>query len=478
MATSPLPSQSEDFPGWYGEVVRRAGLAENSLARGAMVIKPYGFAIWEAIQRGLDDRIKATGHENLYFPLLMPQRLLEREADHVEGFAPEVYAVTHAGGKPLEEPLVVRPTSEAIIWATYARWIQSYRDLPLLYNQWANVMRAELRPRLFLRTTEFLWQEGHTAHETGREAREEALRILHEVYADVAERVMAMPVLRGRKSASERFPGAVETYTIEALMRDGKALQAGTSHDLGQNFARAFGVTFLDREGKEQHAYASSWGSSTRLVGGLIMTHGDAAGLRLPPAVAPVQVVIVPIHRGDDGRTRVVEAAERERARLVAAGVRARVDDRDERPGFKFHDWELRGVPVRVEIGPRDLDEGRAVIARRDVAGKSEVPLERLPDEAVALLAQVQAQLLDEALAFRASHTLETDDYAELREFLAGAGGFGVAGWCGDAACEQEVKEQTKATIRCLPIEPEPVSRACVVCGGAATERATWAQSY
>src|ERR671914_1598514 len=311
MSRHSLPRQSIDFPAWYGEVVRRARLAESSLVRGAMVIKPYGYAIWEAIQRALDERIKATGHENVYFPLLVPSTVLDRERELVEGFAPEVAVVTHAGGKKLEEPLVIRPTSEAVIWATYARWVQSYRDLPLLYNQWANVVRWELRPRLFLRTTEFLWQEGHTAHETADEAMAEALRILEDVYADTAERVLALPVLRGRKSASERFPGAVETFAIEGLMRDGKALQAGTSHYLGQNFARAYNVRFTDRNAEQQYAYATSWGASTRLVGGVIMAHGDDTGLRLPPAVAPVQAVIVPIFRTDDERGRVLEVCQR-----------------------------------------------------------------------------------------------------------------------------------------------------------------------
>jgi prolyl-tRNA synthetase len=333
-----LPSFADDFPGWYQEVVRQADLAENSLVRGTMVIKPYGYAIWEAIRDALDTRFKGTGHQNLYFPMFIPLRLLEREKEHVEGFAPEFAMVTHAGGEELGEPLVVRPTSETIIWDTYAKWVQSYRDLPLLYNQWANVVRWELRPRLFLRTTEFLWQEGHTAHETSNEAMAEALRILQDVYADTAEQVLAIPVLCGRKSASERFPGAVETFAIEALMRDGKALQAGTSHYLGQNFARAYNVRFTGRSGKEQYAYATSWGASTRLVGGLIMAHGDDTGLRLPPAVAPYQIVIVPISSVDGGWTRVREASEGLATTLRAAGLRVRLDDREEiRPGVKFN---------------------------------------------------------------------------------------------------------------------------------------------
>src|SRR4051812_37389207 len=373
-----LPKQSTDFPAWYGEVVRRAGLAESSPVRGAMVIKPYGYAIWEAIQRELDDRIKATGHENVYFPLLVPASVLAQEGDLVEGFAPEVAVVTEAGGKPLEEPLAVRPTSEAMIWATYGRWMQSYRDLPLRYNQWANVVRWELRPRLFLRTTEFLWQEGHTPHETEAEGLAEALTSPPDGYADTIESVLAIPVLRGRKSESERFPGAVDTYTLEALMRDGKALQAATAHYLGQGFARAFDVRYTGRDGSEQYPYATSWGATTRLVGGLVMTHGDDRGLRLPPRVAPHQVVIVPISRADD-RAAVLEVAAAVAADVRAAGVRVQFDDRPEhRPGFKFHEWELKGVPLRIEIGGRDLAAGGRTRARRDTRGKQQVPFPRV----------------------------------------------------------------------------------------------------
>ncbi len=394
MSTAALPTQSNDFPAWYGEVVRRAELAENSSVRGAMIIKPYGYAIWEAIQRALDDRIKATGHENLYFPLLMPASVLAQEGELVEGFAPEVAVVTEAGGKRLEEPLAVRPTSEALIWSTYGRWMQSYRDLPLLYNQWANVVRWELRPRLFLRTTEFLWQEGHTAHETAQEAVAEALTILHDVYADTIENVLAIPVLRGRKSESERFPGAVDTYTLEALMRDGKALQAATSHYLGQGFARTYGVRFAGRDGTEQYAYGTSWGATTRLVGGVVMAHGDDRGLRLPPRVAPQQVVIVPITRGDED-ARVHECAAAVADELRAAGVRVRVDDRPEhRPGFKFNESELKGVPLRLEIGARDLAAGTVTLARRDTGDKQPIPLPRVADASVELLGEMQSSLL------------------------------------------------------------------------------------
>jgi prolyl-tRNA synthetase len=479
-AATAIPTQSADFPAWYGDVVRRAELAENSPVRGAMIIKPYGYAIWEAIQRELDDRIKATGHENLYFPLLQPVSVLAQEGELVEGFAPEVALVTEAGGRPLEEPLAIRPTSEALIWSTYGRWIQSYRDLPLLYNQWANVVRWELRPRLFLRTTEFLWQEGHTAHETGEEALAEALTILHDVYADTVETVLAMPVLRGRKSAGERFPGAEETYTLEALMRDGKALQAATSHYLGQGFARTYDVRYTARDGTDRHPYATSWGASTRLVGGVVMTHGDDRGLRLPPRVAPHQVVIVPIPGRDDQRG-VLEAAAGLAAALRAAGVRARVDDRAEhRPGFKFNEWELKGVPLRIELGDRDLDAGVVTVARRDTGEKQQIPIEGAPAAIGELLAGVQASLFAEAHAERERRTLRSPaDCAELTEYLAGAGGLAEAPWCGGEACEARVKAESSATIRCLPLAVRSGDRdACIVCGRPAVTTAVWAQAY
>ncbi|HEY4348964.1 MAG TPA: proline--tRNA ligase [Gaiellaceae bacterium] len=479
MSTNPLPDQSSDFPAWYGEVVRRAGLAENSAVRGTMVIKPHGYAIWETIQRELDDRIKATGHENLYFPLLMPASVLAQEGDLVEGFAPEVAVVTEAGGKKLEEPLVVRPTSEALIWSTYARWVQSYRDLPLLYNQWANVVRWERRPRLFLRTSEFLWQEGHTAHETEEEAIAETLTILHDVYADTIENVLAIPVLRGRKSASERFPGAVDTYTLEALMRDGKALQAATSHYLGQGFAQTFDVSFTGRDGTEQHPYATSWGATTRLVGGVVMTHGDDLGLRLPPRVAPQQVVIVPIFReGDGGET--LRSAAAVAGELRAAGLRVRVDDRPEyRPGYKFNEWELKGVPIRIELGSRDLAAESVTVARRDGREKHQLRLAGLPAAIGELLNDIQGSLLHDAREERERRTLrDPGSYDELIEYLRGAGGFAVTSWCGDSGCEARVKSDSSATIRCLPLEHDEGSGACICCGRAATETAVWAQAY
>ncbi|MGZ4399089.1 MAG: proline--tRNA ligase [Gaiellaceae bacterium] len=480
MSSTHLPKQSSDFPAWYGEVVRRADLAENAPVRGAMVIKPYGYAIWEAIQRELDDRIKATGHENFYFPLLMPASVLAQEGELVEGFAPEVALVTEAGGKKLEEPLAVRPTSEALIWSTYARWVQSYRDLPLLYNQWANVVRWELRPRLFLRTTEFLWQEGHTAHETEEEALAETLTILNDVYADVIENVLAIPVLRGRKSPSERFPGAEDTYTLEALMRDGKALQTATSHYLGQGFARTFGVRYSARDGSEQYPYATSWGATTRLVGGLVMAHGDDGGLRLPPRVAPQQVVIVPIFREED-RAELSEAAAALAGELRAAGIRVRVDDRpDHRPGFKFNEWELKGVPVRVEIGARDLAAEAVTVARRDTGDKRQVPLARAAAEIGELLDVVQASLFSAARDERERRTLrDPSSYEEMIEYLRDAGGFVVAPWCGGEECEARVKEESSATIRLLPLDDHAGQEGrCVCCGGPAAAAAVWAQAY
>jgi prolyl-tRNA synthetase len=478
MSSVSLPSQSNDFPAWYGETVRRADLAESSPVRGAMVIKPYGYAIWETIQRELDDRIKATGHENLYFPMLVPASVLEREGELIEGFAPEVALVTEAGGKTLEEPLAVRPTSEAPIWAAYGRWMQSYRDLPLLYNQWANAVRWELRPRLFLRTSEFLWQEGHTAHETEAEALAETLTILHEVYADTIENVLAIPVLRGRKSERERFPGAVDTYTLEAMMGDGKALQAATAHYLGQGFPRAFGVRYTGRDGTEQVPYATSWGATTRLVGGVVMTHGDEHGLRLPPRVAPYQVVIVPIHREQE-RDGVLAATAALAAELRAAGVRVRVDDRPgHRPGFKFNEWELKGVPLRMELGSRDLAAGVVTVARRDTREKQQVPLAGAAAIAGELLRELQGALFAAAREARERRTLrDPGGYAELIDFLREAAGFAEAPWCGRAECEARVKDDSSATIRCLPLDGRETG-ACVCCGRPAVSTVTWAQAY
>jgi prolyl-tRNA synthetase len=478
MNANKLPTQQEDFPGWYVEVVKRAELAEHGPAKGSMIIKPHGYAIWEHTQRALDDRFKATGHENLYFPLLIPMSLLGKEADHVEGFAPQVAVVTRGGNEELEEPLAIRPSSESIIWNTYKRWIQSYRDLPLLYNQWANVMRWELRTRLFLRTSEFLWQEGHTAHATADEAMAETLQML-DVYRQVAEDVLAIPVHMGRKSAGERFPGAVETYCIEGLMRDGKSLQCGTSHFLGQNFARAYDVTFLDADGEQQYAWATSWGFSTRMVGATIMAHGDDAGLRLPPAAAPVQVVIVPIHRTDDEHASVVAVAERLRDDIAATGVRVRLDDREQhRPGYKFAEWELKGVPVRVELGPRDVAAGRAVIVSRLGGEKEEVAIGEVASGMAERLASIQHAIHADALAFREANTHEITSFDAFAAGVEERGGFWVGAWCGDDACEAEISAKTKATIRFLPIEPTDPRAACIHCGKPGVDIATWARAY
>jgi len=471
-----LPSIENDFPAWYADVVRRAGLAENAAVRGMMVIKPYGYGIWELLQRQMDDRIKATGHENFYFPMLMPASVLAKEADLVEGFAPEVAVVTEAGGSKLEEPLVMRPTSEAVIWSTYGRWLQSYRDLPMLYNQWANVVRWELRPRLFLRTSEFLWQEGHTAHETEQEAVAECLRVLHEVYADTQRSVLAMPALLGRKSAAERFPGAKETFTAEAMMGDRKALQAATSHYLGDEFARAYGVTYTGRDGSEHHPYATSWGSTTRLVGAVIMMHGDERGLRLPPAVAPYQVVVIPIQSGDSP---VLEQAHALAAELRAAGIRVKLDDRVHvRPGAKFFEWELKGAPIRVELGERELARGEVSVARRDRKARELLSLDRLAERLQAKLGEIHRELFDRAAEHLADNTRRFDDRAELIEYLKAGSGFAVSAWCGSPECEAAIKAETSATLRCLALEPEDPGAPCPVCAQPGIETATWAQAY
>jgi prolyl-tRNA synthetase len=478
MSTNKLPSQVDDFPAWYVEVVKRADLAEHGPAKGSMIIKPHGYAIWELMQRALDDRFKATGHENLYFPLLIPMSLLEKEADHVEGFAPQVAVVTHGGGEKLEEPLAIRPTSEAIIWSTYKRWIQSYRDLPLLYNQWGNVLRWEMRTRLFLRTSEFLWQEGHTAHATAEEAIAEARQML-DVYREVAEDVLAIPVFTGRKSAGERFPGAVDTLCIEGLMRDAKALQCGTSHFLGQNFAKAYDVTFLNADGEQEHAWATSWGFSARMVGATIMAHGDDAGLRLPPAVAPVQVAIVPIYRSKEERADVLEVAEKLRADLARSGLRVRLDDRDQhRPGYKFAEWELKGVPVRIELGPRDVAAGRVVLAIRLGGEKQEVAIGEVVDGMADRLASVQRELFADALAYREANTHEITSFDAFAAGVEERGGFWFGAWCGDEACEAEIATKTKATIRFLPIEQTDPGSACVHCGRPGIDLAHWARAY
>jgi prolyl-tRNA synthetase len=473
-----ITPQSVDFGRWYIDVVRRAELADYSPVKGCMVIRPYGYAVWELMQQALDRRLKETGHVNAYFPLLIPEGLLLKETEHVEGFAPQVAWVTQGGTEPLEERLVIRPTSETIIGTMYARWIQSWRDLPVLINQWANVVRWEKVTRLFLRTTEFLWQEGHTAHETAEEAEEETLRMLG-VYKDFAETELAMPVMDGRKTESEKFAGAERTYSIEALMRDGRALQAGTSHNLGQNFAKVFDITFQARDKSLQHVWGTSWGVSTRLVGGVIMTHGDEGGLILPPRIAPYQVVIVPIPRGN-WRETVLPKAQAIKADLSRRGVRVMLDDRDSQtPGWKFNEWELRGVPLRLEIGPKDIEKSQVVLARRDTRVKSFVPMDGLAEHVPALLDEIQRALFDRAVAFRAEHTAETDSYEEFKQIMDGRPGFVVSPWCGSAACEAEIKAETQATIRNIPFSsPSPEGRVCLKCGNPATSVAWFAKAY
>lgn len=477
MADDRLPSRSEDFSEWYNQVVLRAELADYAPVRGCMVVRPYGWGLWENLQAALDRRFKATGHENAAFPLFIPMSFLEKEKDHVAGFSPELAVVTIGGGQTLEEPLVVRPTSETIIGHMYAKWIKSYRDLPVLLNQWNSVVRWELRTKLFLRTTEFYWQEGHTAHATADEAQAETLQMLG-VYADFAEHEAAIPVIPGRKSESEKFAGAVRSYSIEAMMGDTRALQAGTSHNLGTNFARAFGIRYLDRENHLQDCWTTSWGLSWRVIGALVMVHGDDQGLRLPPRLAPIQAVIVPIYRDDAERAAVAEAVER--VRLELQGVRTRVDDREGvTPGFKFHDWEMRGVPIRVEVGPRDAAAGTVALARRDVpgkAGKSTVPQQGLGRAAEDMLKEIQDSLHRQALDFRRAHTHDPADFAEFMEVVQH--GWADSWWCGETSCEAEIKGETKATPRCIPLEQPGGQGVCIHCGKPASERAIFARAY
>ncbi|GAB4818966.1 hypothetical protein N2152v2_006012 [Parachlorella kessleri] len=476
--------KSEDFSRWYLDVVREAQLADYGPVRGTMVIRPYGYALWEGLQQHLDKAFKETGHQNAYFPQLIPYSFLQKEADHVEGFAPELALVTKGGGKDLEEPLVVRPTSETIVNHMFAQWVQSYRDLPLLLNQWANVHRWEMRTRPFVRTLEFLWQEGHTAHATPEEAEEETLRMIR-VYEDFAVNAAAIPVIAGRKSRIESFAGANCTYTIEAMMGDKKALQAGTSHNLGDNFAKAFGTRYLDENGELQFVHQSSWGMSTRMVGGIIMAHGDDAGLRLPPRLAPVQVVIVPILKKDaDSSAAVMAAVGDMEAALKAAGIRAKVDASSEKtPGWKFNFWEMKGVPVRVEVGPRDVEAGTCVTARRDVAGKegkqAGVPLAAEPFVAhvKALLDEVQAALLEQARVFRDANIVDVASYDELKEAVA-EGKWARGPWAGSDEQEVQIKEETQATLRCIPFEQPAGPKTCFLTGQPAAEVAIFAKAY
>ena len=479
MSELKLPSRSEDFSEWYNQLVLKAEMADYAPVRGCMIVRPYGWALWENIQQALDRRFKATGHVNAAFPLLIPQSFIEREKAHVEGFAPELAVVTVGGGKELEEPLVIRPTSETIIGHAYARWIQSYRDLPVLINQWNSVVRWELRTKMFLRTLEFFWQEGHTAHATYDEAEAETRQML-DVYTDFAVNEAAIPIIPGRKTTSERFAGADQTYSIEAMMGDGKALQAGTSHNLGQNFAKSFDIRYLDKEGKLQHCWTTSWGLSTRFIGAIIMVHGDDQGLILPPRLAPFQVVIVPIFKTDDEKAVVFETARRLVKELVDEGLRVKLDGREGMtPGFKFNDWEMRGVPLRIEIGPKDVAKGSVVLARRDKPGregKSFVEQVGLAQVVTGLLADIQQSLYDRALAFREAHTRDVTDYDEFMAAIEQ--GFASAHWCGSSDCEAKIKEQTKATIRCVPFAQSSEAGRCILCGAASQEKVIFARAY
>ncbi|MBV6520834.1 MAG: Proline--tRNA ligase [Gemmatimonadaceae bacterium] len=483
-----LTTRAGDFSAWYNEVVLRAELADYSPVRGCMVIRPNGYGIWERMQRALDDMFKATGHRNAYFPLFIPESFLHKEAEHVEGFAPEAAVVTHGGGRKLEEPLVVRPTSETIIYSMYAKWVQSYRDLPILINQWANVVRWEMRTRLFLRTLEFLWQEGHTAHATHDEAEAET-RLILGVYREFMEQWMAMPVLTGLKTQSEKFAGALRTYACEAMMQDNKALQAGTSHNLGQNFARAFELKFQSESGDQEYAWNTSWGVSTRMIGGLVMTHGDDNGLVTPPRLAPVEVVVVPIWKSDEERTRVLDAAHQLRKDLTAwtgrgdDRLRVHVDGREGvKPGAKYYEWELQGIPLRLELGPRDLDNGACMSARRDTRAKTSLPLTGLAGAVAGLLSSMQADLLQAARNRREANSVRDPiTYARFREIMDGEGAFVYAGWNGDPAIEARVKEETKATVRLIP-DPEfrspEAPRTCMVTGEPAVHEVVWAKAY
>ena len=475
-----ITPRNDNYSQWYLDVIKAGQLADYAPVKGCMVIRPSGFAIWEAMQARLDRMFKETGHLNAYFPLLIPQEFLNREAEHVEGFSPECAVVTIGGGKELEEPLVIRPTSETVIGHMYAQWINSYRDLPVLINQWANVMRWEKRTRLFLRTSEFLWQEGHTAHETYEESQEETLKML-EVYRTFQEDDLAIPVIPGQKSEAEKFPGALSTYTVEAMMQDGKALQSATSHNLGQNFAKAFEIQFLDRNNQQSLAWTTSWGSSTRMIGGLIMTHSDDDGLVLPPRIAPVAVVLVPIFSNDQERSQTLEFAEQIKQRLAVHldHLRIQIDDRDNlRPGDKFFHWIQQGVPVRVEVGPRDVKQQSAMVARRDVRDKKNVPLDEIASHVMNLLQQIQQNLYQRALDFRKANTRTAKSYAEFKEILEQEGGFIRAHWNGSREVEDQIKNETKATIRCIPLNNQPEAGKCILTGGHSKQEVIFAIAY
>ncbi|MGD2253101.1 MAG: proline--tRNA ligase [Anaerolineales bacterium] len=477
MAEQRLPKQSDNFAEWYNQLVIRAELADYAPVRGCMVVRPYGWALWENIQDALDERFKATGHANAAFPLLIPRSFLEREQEHVEGFSPELAVVTVGGGEELAEPLVVRPTSETIIGHMYAKWIKSYRDLPMLINLWNSVVRWELRTKLFLRTTEFYWQEGHTAHATAEEAEAETMQML-DIYDDFAKNVAAVPVVKGRKSESERFAGALRSYSIEAMMGDKRALQAATSHNLGENFSRAFDIRYLDQENNLQYCWTTSWGLSTRFIGAIIMVHGDDQGLIMPPQLAPYQVVIVPIFRNDEQKAVVLKAIDSLEQQL--SGIRLHIDRREGvTPGFKFNHWELRGVPLRLEVGPKEVTEGSVVIARRDLPGrkgKQVVPQKGLATTLTAQLDDLHKSLYERALAFRQANTLAPEDYDQFKEVLKN--GWADVWWCGEADCEDSIKQDTKATVRCIPLDQPGGQGECIRCGHAAKERALFSRAY
>lgn len=480
MAKEGIIARTKDYAQWYLDIVREADLADYAeVVRGCIVFKPTGYAIWEHIQSGLDARIKETGHVNAYFPLLIPKSFLMKEAEHVEGFAPEVAEVTHAGGEKLTEPYVIRPTSETIIGYFYAKWVRSYRDLPILINQWANVMRWEMRTRPFLRTAEFLWQEGHTVHASEAEAEAETLMILHDVYSDFVEKEMALPVIRGLKTEKEKFPGALRSYCIEAMMQDGRALQAGTSHNLGQNFAKAFEITYTDHNNTVQHAWTTSWGVSTRLIGALIMAHSDDDGLIVPPRLAPIQVVVVPIFKNDAEKTVVMEAVKRITSDWKGK-LRFKIDEREHlSPGFKFNEWEVKGVPVRIEVGPKDVDKGTVALARRDIPGrdgKSFVTQEGLTERIVTLLADIQTALYERALAFRAERSKTVTSYEELKAQIET--GFAYCWWDGSNEDEKRIQDETRATIRCIPIDQPQAGGTCVYTGRPAKTFVVFARSY
>ncbi len=483
MASQGVTPRSEDYSRWYTDVVQKADLADYAPVRGCMIIKPYGYELWDNIKNGLDKRFKATGHKNAYFPLFIPMSFLKKEAEHVEGFAPELAIVTIGGGETLEEPLVVRPTSETIIGHSFSQWIQSYRDLPLLINQWANVVRWEMRTRLFLRTLEFLWQEGHTAHATAEEAQEETLKML-DIYADFATNDAAIPVIKGLKSKQEKFAGADASYSIEAMMGNKWALQAGTSHNLGQNFAKAFDIKYLDKNNELQYCWTTSWGVSTRMVGAIIMAHGDDKGLRLPPRLAPIQVVAVPIYKTESEKGPVMDAAFRLVESLLSVGIRVHLDEREEvTPGFKFNDWEMRGVPVRMEIGPRDVEKGSVTLARRDIPGKESkqtVPQAGIIPTVTRLLNEIQHNMLEQARKFRDANLHEASNYDEFKQVVED--GWALIWHCGTAECEDKIKEDTKASSRCFPLDlnrDEPLRHAkCVVCGKPAQGKAYFARAY